>query len=210
MHRLMDITCAIHIGYALTQHHLPLGFTLGEESDCGECRDALARLDGTALAFCHVSKQQRAVLNAIHEAAHAVLHVAFGHVVNFAMVADPDAAGVIGNVNFDAYDTAYNIAAASWAGHEAVLFQLDRWGALDDASRVDATYAVRGDREYMSGLGLDRGDLEACRVSAGNQVGDHWAAIERVADVLLARGRLTGDEIVEIAAIPVLCTEAGR
>jgi hypothetical protein len=202
MHRLIEITCDSHISYALSEHHLPLGFTPGERSDCNGCRDALSRLNGAALAFSHISKQQRSILNAVHEAGHAVLHILFGHVVNYAMVADdPDASGVIGSVNFDAYTTAYRLAITTWAGREAVLLQLDQWDALDDASRVDAAYAVRGDWEFLTGLGLGQLELEPSRVCAGELVAEHWPAVERVADALLARGRLTGDDITDVAGL---------
>lgn len=202
--RLSAITCDHHVGYAMTEYHFPAGFSLGDESDCQDCRLALWRLNGTALAFSHLSKQQRATLNAVHEAGHAVLHVAFGHTVNFAMVADdPDQPGVIGNVNFDAYSTALRVAASTWAGREAVLRQLDRWRALDDASLVDAAYAMRGDWALLADLGLGEAQLEAARLTAVESVVEHWPSIERVADGLLACGQLTGDEVAALAQIEV-------
>jgi hypothetical protein len=203
MFRLIDITCGSHIAYALSEHHLPLGFQLGEHSQCDDCRLALSSLNGTALAFSHLPRWQRAKLNAVHESGHAVLHVVFGHVVNFATVADdPDSAGVIGNVNFDAYTTADRMAATAWAGREAVLHQLDRWESLDDASLLDAAYGMRGDWALLTDLGMSHGELETSRASAADLVAEHGQAIDRVAAALLARGRLTGYEIAGLARIP--------
>ncbi|GAA0529410.1 hypothetical protein GCM10010172_07610 [Paractinoplanes ferrugineus] len=103
------------------------------------------------------------------------------------------------HLNSDGYP-----AKALMAGAAAVERWATRWAyPLDDADRVDVASGACSDFEVAWTCGLSVADAGAALREADRDVAEHWPAVERVADALLAAGRLSGEEIAAIARIGV-------
>lgn len=153
-------------------------------------------------AACHVSSALRRYPAAVHEAGHAVAVVICGlnlTGVNITQVRK-------GNGQIQYGECAYNgnnvlrrivIAYAGPIAHaKAYPFLLGRHGGKGDHAHaeeyLDAVYlAVRGRTD-----GLTKNQLRKwCKHEARNLVSEHWDSIRNVADALLAREAMTGEEV---------------
>lgn len=131
---------------------------------------------------------------AIHEAGHAVAFLALGEGVLEA-VADLD--NLPGSVR--TVSTTCD-ARGVLAGAAAVT----RWAQPDcDEDFVDIANGAQHDFRNMWNAGVSIETATQVLRQADDIVAALWPAIERVAEVLLTRGRLTGDEIADLAGIRV-------
>jgi hypothetical protein len=72
---------------------------------------------------------------------------------------------------------------------------------LNDAAEVDVAMSSRSDTACIRDNASGSGAMVEARVAADDLISDCWTSIERVADMLLARGRLSGDEIADLAGL---------
>lgn len=191
--RLIDVLCDQHRDHILTNHiwpaDCPISGTFGNYLDCPDCGNQ------TIPGHGHDNAEQAAV----HEAGHAVLYTLGGIAVDHARI-DPGHRNN-GKVEFSGTMDRDVLLTSTWGGVAATLHWLDQMRMLDDAGVVDMVATGYGDLrfglEYVSDLSAHvDGVAEASRLIA-----NHWDAVERVADVLLARGYLTGEEIAAVAGL---------
>jgi hypothetical protein len=186
--RLIDLLCDRH-------RQLVLDARTWATSDCFHC----AKADSSEVAiFPGVDSREEM---AVHEAGHAYAYLRVGIQV--------ECVDLGGNERFAAYTNAFGhdqsgLAGLTglWAGPAATRVWLDRLGLLDDAASVDIAMSSRTDTRVVIEKARDHGLIaEACDL-ADRLMDRHFAAIERVADALLVRGRLSGEEIAALAQLP--------
>lgn len=191
--RLIDFLCARHRRGILETRCWPAD-KCGENTWCQNCSN------GRGLLLPHLDSREQL---AIHEAGHAVVHLLCGTVIDYAFIAEGDIAAMTNpggvHLNSDGYP-----AKALMAGAAAV----ERWATrcaypLDAADLVDIACAACTDFAIAWECGLSVEDAGAALREADGDVADHWSAIGRVAEALLAVGRLSGSEIASIAELEV-------
>lgn len=191
--RLIDLLCGRHRSFILDTRlwpaDCPINGTFGAYLDCRDCDNA--RIPGHL--FDDAEKA------AVHEAGHAVMYVAAGADVEYAVL-NPGQRDS-GQVRFSGSLSRDEFLTGTWGGVAATLHWADRMLMLDDAAVVDLVVCGYGDLQFALDHVSDFGGRDADR--AYEQVGRHWDAVECVADALLAAGRLSGSEIAGLAGIGV-------
>ncbi|BCY10960.1 hypothetical protein [Actinoplanes sp. L3-i22] len=95
----------------------------------------------------------------------------------------------------------------TWEGVAAGACAVARWaarhGLTAPADRVDAASTGAGDFQLSHDHDVAKQDIARRMATADRLVVVHWPAIARVADALVTRGRLTGDEIAGLAGFGV-------
>lgn len=192
MLRLIDLVCDRHREQILATRVWPAGHVLGGPDGCASCA---ALFPPGATRFAALPDLDNRTVLAVHEAGHAVIHTALGTAVDFAEVG-----GERGTVK--TMKIGHRVEAVL-AGAAAVQMLADRNGLTAQADLLDVTWTAQHDFQDLldhsvsvSSIGIFLDDA-ACFVEA------HWTAIERVADGLLRRGRLDGDEIAGLAGLTV-------
>lgn len=166
-------------------------------------------LDSVTPAYLAVTEAQLNHVRAIHEAGHAVaVLLGRGHLHSAEIViGNPNAetGGVVQACNL-ADGHAYAIYSA--AGERAA----DRWlreaGLWTPEGAIANEVAAWSDRQQFLainphvGFGDRQVDYRVVHDLADQALGQHWAAVERVADQLVQRGHLNADEIADLAGYP--------
>ncbi len=184
---MIDLLCDQHLGLILETELWPRDWMRGAVCAAG-CEEGavplLPQLDpGWQLA--------------VHEASHAVCLVVTGTEIELVTLGREDLPGPgAGGVRFTSPDGSYD-AAALMAGAAAVdiLIQMVQKSPLADADVVDVVFGARHDFVTAYDAGLSDDDIAASSDMAWDLVTERWADITRVAEPLLARGRLTGREV---------------
>lgn len=204
MTRLIDLMCHRHQHLLITGRFWPADYIPGNHqpgnNSCHDCG-----IIGATRPYGPIHADTPGVNPteeaAIHEAGHAVAYLTHNIHVDYASLAPGDAEGSRAHLSVLLGDslntTAHRIGL--WAGQSATLLWLDRQGLLDDAARIDVAWNAGLDSRDLWDCGVEAGVHDPARDDADRLVADRWDAIERVADMLLARGRLSGDEIAELA-----------
>lgn len=137
----------------------------------------------------------------VHEAGHAVAYLAQGATVRHAQVALHDPHGYVEFAMPMEWKQGHRHVTAVLAGQAASRHWLDGMGMLDDAALVEVVYSSQADTASLGEAGIQADSIATALVAADALVTEHWPAIERVADALLARGRLDGAEIAALAGV---------
>ena len=132
---------------------------------------------------------------AVHEAGHAVVHLTQGTPVD-----SVELTGLRGSVQIGGDGTQW--LEGVLAGPGAVTMLAERHGLTAPADVVDAVWTGLFDFQMLYEQGCGE-EIERFISPADRLVAEHWRAIERVADAVLARGTLTGSEIAELAGCGV-------
>ena len=137
---------------------------------------------------------------ALHEAGHAVTALALGAAVRDVLVSET---GGLVRHRWPMADPKVEVLTLL-AGEAAEFLG---WGFLDDpaSSRQDRVWAEQAAYDAMDGdLESSSALLRSSRAALAEFLfdRDHWNAVEAVALALIRRGRLTGDELDEIVAVP--------
>lgn len=160
---------------------------------------------------------QRDEMRAVHESAHAVTGLAAGACVHHAQISttadlrneDLPATGRTGG-----YTPACNITDGLGflvflgAGERAENRWLCEQGLWTPARAVGVELGAYGDRRHVLDLnphlGFEGGseDYSVVHHFADQSVSEHWSAITAVAQVLVTRLFLTGDEIADLTGLP--------
>lgn len=171
-------------------------------SRCTECALLAERHHGeSGPNLPHLDGREAA---AIHEAGHVVVGLACDYTIHYATLGPSGRAGSSAHYQAQIFD--YQVGssghvvmalAGSAAGRRWVLAQ----GCASDADMLEVVNTGLTDVGDMFERGWVFEDV-ASRVPDADAVVDlHWHAIERVAAALLDHGRLTGDEIAQIAGL---------
>lgn len=209
--RLIDHLCTLHAQQA--ELRWPVAGDLAVLFDtCGSCDQLAASLHPEGVYSIRVlpdlDHRTYEHGDAIHEAAHAVLGLAADMPLNYAEIAartDSMQAGPRSHTKWHDYETPIEQwAAMCWSGLRAHMRWLTELGLDTRANRVDVVNMGCHDTKLV---------LDAARTHGlPNDIGwtlsadlleRHWPTIERVADALLAAGRLSGDEIAALARVGV-------
>lgn len=207
--RLIDHLCTSHAIQA--QSRWPIAGGLADLFDrCHQCHHIAEDLHpmGTYSIrslpdFDHHTYDQ---VTALHEAAHAVLGLAAGMPLNYAEIrprTDEIDSGPGGCVNWGDYSIPIDKwAAMVWAGQRAQMRWLTASGLDTAANRVDVTNLGCDDTRRVLDAAGERNLPESIGWDLCADLLDlHELAIERVADALLAAGRLSGDEIAALSGV---------
>jgi hypothetical protein len=189
MTRLIDYLCDRHQQHILDTHTWPDDWRFG--AYCTNCGSA-----SQVLQLPHLDPNQQL---AIHEAGHAVAHLTVGTRLLYASLNADDFNGeVAGGVRFEdgPYDAVALMAGAAAVSHWARMF-----GPLSDADWVDVVFGASHDFRDAYNEGLTVAEAAGVGLRANILVSGRWDAIERVADMLLVRGRLSGAEIADLAGM---------
>lgn len=208
--RLIDHLCDRHTAAALTRW--PVAGDLGTLLDqCSACSDIAGRLHptGSYSIRCLPTLDNRTYehSDAIHEAAHAVLGLAAGMPLEYAMVeprTDAIQVGARSHVRWGEYRTELTEwAAMVWAGQQAQRRWFTARGLDDDANMIDVSNQGAHDVKLILDAAAQHGVAEDIGWDlCGERLDEHWPSIERVADSLVARGRLSGAELADLVAVP--------
>jgi hypothetical protein len=205
MFRLADIMCARHKALILDTRLWPQNYTAGNHNpgnnSCENCADVGRQAPtGIPTVLPHLEPVEHM---AFHESGHAVVYLHLGVTVDYAALeASPDGAeGSQAHVSVDASGCSL---VGLWAGTAAARRWLLTRGVSDDADLIDVINGGHLDAREIHESGFGRRDVNAARDHADGLVNQNWSAIERVAAALLIRGRLTGDEIAELAGCGVV------
>jgi hypothetical protein len=198
--RLIDVLCDNHISNIVDTGIWPAGF---EAYQCDDCVRVHGHLPPQRVQPITPGADLPSI-SAHHEAGHAVVHMLYGAEVVEVMLPDTCTTDGGGTTHLSVPKRLAGSAgylAGTWAGSEAAIHYLDQVGLLDRAARIDVANTSVGDiadiRQHVTNPLV----LETTRAMAIRLVAEHWSAIERVADALLDHGRLTGDEIAQIAGL---------
>ena len=202
--RLINAMCDKHRDRILSTQIWTPGFNIGDRTDCRACAEVSDSLP-RQMVYAVVPGTDGYEVGAFHEAGHVVVHLLHG-VESLEVEMDDDRGKGGGRVSFTAQQGwlgGTDYLAGTWAGFAASIHLIERSGLLDDAAVVDMARRAGSDMEQALGYEPDlRRHCEA-RERATVLVDEHWSSVERVADALLARGRLTGAEIAELAGCGV-------
>lgn len=205
--RLIDLMCERHRRLVLDTRLWPAGYIPGNHrpgnNSCDDCAVVGALMPsgrmGPNLPGVDIVEEA-----SVHEAGHAVAYLAHGVLVEFAALEPGDAPGSTGHVSLDLpgrwYSTTPHLIGL-WAGQAASLWWLESMRGLDDAAKIDLVATSVSDTAMLFEHAPRHQDIAVARGRADDLVRRHWSSIERVADALLARGRLTGDEIAVLAGM---------
>ena len=130
---------------------------------------------------------------AIHESGHCVAALAFGWTPDRVSVSE-DGSGrcEINPARLDALTAAEQVAIAI-AGRYAVLHA----GYLAELNYVDAAHLRRGVGKVQGTIPRQEAERQG-ELLAEHVINDHWPKIEKLADVLVRRGTMGGQEIRRI------------
>lgn len=184
MTRLIDVTCGPHRQQILDSRVWPR-----QADTCRECSHY-----NTRIRLLPDRDMMRCI--SVHETGHAVAYLALGCPVD-AVTLRPDGTG---SVEFRFIRPQPIGVWAGTAALRAMLLLSDGPPDLADLFDVIATGAVgaSSDAEQLHSMAGSGDDITAARDAADRLVAEHWEAIDRAADLLLARGRLSGDEITDL------------
>lgn len=206
MTRLIDLMCDHHRNLIITGRLWPVGYSPGNHrpgnNSCNDC-GIIGAAQPSGPIRARTPGVRQAEDSAIHEAGHAIAYLAHGAVVDYAALEPGDENGSLAHISVgigDAYHTAVH-RIGLWAGQAASLRWLDARGLLDDAARIDVVWNAGLDSRDLWDCGVTPGVHDPARDDADQLIAEHWSAIERVAEKLLAHGQLTGDEIVDLAGL---------
>lgn len=203
MIRLIDIMCARHQQIVLEQRIWPIGYKPGDTTNCEDCR----RVEHPPAYVRPFPRFGQADNEAIHECGHVVVALAHGFVVNYVALESSGRGGSTahwsGRTTEQASINSAEFAEVTAAGEAAVRQWLLREGEDTAANLVDAAFGGLLDAEDLAAMTW-RGTSQDALASADVLVAEHWPAIERVAEQLLSRGRLIGDEIADLAGMKLV------
>ncbi len=190
--RLIELMCDRHVILIAATRIWPCDLA-GDMSNCRDCgKDAPPGMHRITVL---PAIDPRTTL-AVHEAGHAVVHLAQGTPVDAAELGDER-----GHVEIGGDGTQW--AEGTMAGAAAAKVRADRHGLTARAHLVDIAWSAREDFKILHDHGLSMVDINDALTLADDLVAIHWPAIERVADALLAAGRLSGAEVAAIAGLEV-------
>jgi hypothetical protein len=202
--RFIDLLCPWHRQYILETRVWPERHDPGTGSSCRECRITAATVpEGW---FRQLPGFDAREVAAIHETGHIVAVAVLGYTPGYITLEGSGRSGSTAHYTADLpTDAVHGIghAAVVLAGEAATRRWLVCSRADTDADLLDAVYGGKLDTEDLHTFGLSRVDVDVSLATADRLVAEHWPAVERVADMLLARGRLSGNEIADLAGMAV-------
>lgn len=142
---------------------------------------------------------------AIHEAGHAVAHLAGGraHLVSIRLSDDLTTGhpGAVDAISYDLHGRARVIADC--AGERAVDMWLHRTGLWTPTRAVAAEIGGCSDRAgALEVPGMTHALLRDMHDPTDDLLAAHWGQVEAVAEAVLHAGYLTGDEAAAITGLP--------
>ncbi|MCX5209794.1 hypothetical protein OG689_10910 [Kitasatospora sp. NBC_00240] len=142
---------------------------------------------------------------AIHEAGHAIAHLAGGnaHLVHVSLADDLDVE-VNGAVEAWSYDRHAPAAViADCAGERAVDMWLHIAGLWTDERAIAAEIAAHFDRALALAVpGMTHALLRGMHDPTDDLLAAHWPSVEAVAEALITARHLTGDQVAHITGLP--------
>ncbi len=185
--RIADLLCDRHLDYMLDTELWPrewAGNVVCADCDSGHL-DLLPQLNpDLQLAF--------------HEAGHALCHQLTGSTVELVML-DFGGRG-LGGVKFATKDGTYDLAALM-AGAAAVALWAQSYAPLAAEDVVDVIFGARHDFVDAWRCGVTEDDLGRALTVADGLVADSWAGVERIAETLLSRRSLTGQDVLLLGGL---------
>lgn len=192
--------CERHQQTVLADRIWPIGYKPGDTTTCYGCR----RVEHPFAYVRPFPRFGQIENEAIHECGHVVLALAHGFIVDYVALESSGRGGSTahwsGRTTEQASLNSTEFAQVTVAGEAAVRHWLFREGEATAANLVDAAFGGLLDAEDLAAMTWG-GTPQDALARADILVADHWPAIERVADMLLARGRLAGDEIADVAGL---------
>jgi hypothetical protein len=191
MTRLIDTLCGAHQALILGARMWPAGTAL---TDCRDCTDLL--LAAGVVEYSHGVDEREEL--AIHEAGHAFTYLRDDLPVQYVTLARNDRFAA--HTSFEIFHPgSLDTLTGMWAGYTATRTWLSRLGQLDAAAEVDLANSARSDAAFICSATSDPDLIGEAKERAEWVIGRHFARIERVAEALLAAGRMTGEQIDEVA-----------
>lgn len=190
MNRLIDFLCRTHRTIVVEGRYWPNGLII----DANTCHSCTEQVPPGEHQFVTLPGIDPYLTLAIHEAGHAVVHLAQGTPIDGAEMQGNRAVVHVGGDGSQQPE-------GTLAGAAAVRMRAIRHGLGSEADVADAVWTAHQDFQLLYDCGFTYYDVENLLEPTGDLVAEHWAAIERVADRLLVRGRLTGDEIADLAGL---------
>ena len=137
---------------------------------------------------------------AYHEAGHAVVALALGYRCYSVAIEDAGRA-----VCDEPAEHALALMIASFIAEAKCMGEADIW--RDEADRVRAAdlalWIARGDMNTASSL------LSTVTAQAKARIEEHWAEIETIANALVEKRKLSGEEVLTLFARPARLASAG-
>jgi hypothetical protein len=167
--------------------------------------------DGWTTDFFDLPDHLTSYPDAIHEAGHAVIALAGGGHLHYATIAKDPANPTVGGTTFScglSDATGRLFATFTAAGERAIDRWLHQAGMWTPERAVAAEVGARSDRHQFLRINPDVGfgdkpiDYRAVHDLADQAVYRHWNAITTVADALVQRLHITGDDIARICGLP--------
>jgi hypothetical protein len=190
--RAADVVCDHHKTVIVATRLWPADYQV-----CPDCRLLSNALPAGGILLLPHLDTSRCV--AVHEAGHAVTYTLLGVKVHYASMRPGDGVSyqVGGHVSLDLAPDEY-VPVGLWGGTAAVRRLMLNAGTPTIEDLIDLGNNGYGDTIMLRKSGVSDVELRAARDRADEMAEHYWEAISRVADALLARGRLTGAEIVEL------------
>ncbi|MGX6604807.1 hypothetical protein ACWKSP_22165 [Micromonosporaceae bacterium Da 78-11] len=186
--RLIDLMCSLCAGRILqTGVWTP-------PRNCGICATS-----GAEQNLASLGARESA---AVHEAGHAVAGLACEYTIGYVALESSGRPGSSAHYTAQIFD--YQVgssghAVMALAGAAAGRRWVRDQGYTSDAYMLEVANTGLSDVTDMYALDWTHGDLANRAVDAAAVVDQHWLAIERVAESLVVRGRLSGDEVADLA-----------
>ncbi|OKI16608.1 hypothetical protein [Streptomyces sp. CB03911] len=141
---------------------------------------------------------------AIHEAGHAIAHLAGGnaHLIHASISDDLDAE-ITGTVKAWSYDLHAPAAVITdCAGERAVDKWLHLSGLWTDERAIAAEIGARSDRALALNVpGMTQALLRGMHTPTDDLLAAHWPSVEAVAEALISARHLTGDQVARITGL---------
>lgn len=201
-HRFIDALCREHRDEILNSWWcFPGGDLDSITNTCSACARCVSSLGVSGSfwlrALPDLSSAELDHHRAVHEAAHVVVGVHVGCTVRHVYINDPAASsGVGGQVVWeDGNPTADDWLAVSWAGEASGLQWLRDHGYDTDANRLDIHYLAHGDVANTREWAQRGHPMGPSRAIAARLVHQLWPAITALANHIVDRRELAGDEV---------------
>lgn len=194
-----DLLCHTHRQSILATLTWPAGFEAGPCSPCADCRRTAASVaSGMYLPF-DSSEHDIHRLAAEHEAGHVVANLLHGNLIDVVDLGEPDLGGLVtGLARVEIlFINPGSRAITTWAGTLAHRDGLRRRGLLHDDNAIGCASTARLDAQWLLANTTAKESATAM-AAARDLVREHWEHIDHLAGVLLANGRMTGDEIAAV------------